>query len=199
MITKFANIMADFFINNNIVKYHEREIYRYGTEVIISVFINFFIVFLCGIILGEIIAAIVFFYVFLLLRRYCGGYHADTYLKCNLIFSANIVFVLICIKNSEYFNNLFVFFSTITSVLLTIALSPIINKNKPLSENKIGKYRKLSIFIMIIMALLVYFLLLVSRSLALTISLSMFSVSVAMLIEKIKIIEVKKNVSKSNY
>ena len=58
----------------------------YGIEVTISTLLNCLIVFLIGIFFNMFAESIVFLAAFTPLRIYSGGYHADTYLKCNLIF-----------------------------------------------------------------------------------------------------------------
>lgn len=98
MITKMASKVADFFIYRNWIEKDEHEIYRYGMEVILSFVINFCIVLICGIVFREMLYTFLFYAVFLLMRKFCGGYHADTYLKCNIVFALNLILINLLIK-----------------------------------------------------------------------------------------------------
>ena len=90
MITAIANRIADFIYSKNNLSIDERDIYVYGYEIIISSSITFLLLMVTGLLFKMILEAVVFFLVFYLLRRRTGGYHANTYLKCNFIFELNI-------------------------------------------------------------------------------------------------------------
>lgn len=144
MITNLANVIADFFVNNNIISSKEREIYVYGSEAIFSALVNMIIVILSGLIMHEMLNAFIFYAVFLVMRKYCGGYHAKTHLRCNLIFALNILIVLLLIKNTSVINVSFYVTAIIISNILIFWLAPIVNENKPLESPEIEKYRKIA-------------------------------------------------------
>ncbi len=62
-----------------------QDFYRYGIEISISSFLNIFLVLLLGIIINHIAESIIFLLLFILIRSFTGGYHADTYFRCNLL------------------------------------------------------------------------------------------------------------------
>lgn len=95
MITRLANIIANFFVEKSIIDLKEREIYVYGCEAIFSALVNLAIVILSGLITHELFNVFIFYFVFLTMRKYCGGYHAKTHLKCNLIFTFNVLIVIL--------------------------------------------------------------------------------------------------------
>ena len=63
---------------------YEVEYYRYGIEVALSSLLNLAIIIIIGIISMHIIESLIFLIVFIFVRQVTGGYHADTYFKCNL-------------------------------------------------------------------------------------------------------------------
>lgn len=185
MITGLANIIADFFVSRQWVEADERDTYQYGCEVILASLVNVIIVVLCGLLFHELAYISAFYLVFLLLRRYCGGYHAKTHLKCNTIFTANIVFVLLILKNYNFVSSRFVFLAVFVSCLVVWILSPIINKNKPLTEEEANKYRKISFIISLVVAVTALMLVAVNMKISVMLSMALLSVSGAMMVEKI--------------
>lgn len=86
---------------------------------------------------------LIFFTMFISVRLYTGGYHANTVLKCKA------VFISICIslvflsefKFPYYLHILIMLLYLITSFFL----APIENHNKPLTSEEQMKYRRISI------------------------------------------------------
>lgn len=191
MITELAGKVADFFVCRNWVEKDEREIYRYGVEVIMSGAISFCIVLICAIAFQEILYTFLFYAVFLLMRRFCGGYHADTYLKCNLLFAVNVVLVDILLKMSDEVSNYLLFLITISSILLIGTFTPIVNANKSVEPEQQRTYRRIAMGLLVAFVLLEICMILVERAVSVSIALSLFSVALAMLIEKIKTREAK--------
>lgn len=61
------------------------EVYQYGFEIIFSTLIGFFITIAIGAVFRMFLVSLVYYFAFVALRQFTGGYHANTYLKCNLI------------------------------------------------------------------------------------------------------------------
>lgn len=144
MIRKTADKIVSLLQLNSIIKNDDREIYQYGIEIIISTLINIFIDIAIGLLFNELISAIIFFILFALIRSSSGGYHADTYLKCNSIFALNLSIVLLWIKYATVFYDLsvhlafiFIYFAVI------IKFAPMENENKPLDKLQKIKSKKL--------------------------------------------------------
>lgn len=194
MITSLANVIADFFVNNNAIGSKEREIYVYGSEAIFSALVNMIIVILSGLIMHEIRNALIFYAVFLVMRKYCGGYHAKTHLRCNLIFILNILVVLLLIKNASIISVSFYVTAIIISNILIFWLAPIANENKPLENSEIEKYRKISKIFCSIFTVITVLLMSFYKTVSIIITLALLSVSLAMLITRLmKEVEVNRN------
>lgn len=185
MITDLANKVADFFVEKSIIKSSEREIHIYGCEALFSALSNLIIVILCGLIMDELLNALIFFLVFLLMRKYCGGYHAKTHLRCNLIFISNVFVVLLLIKNIQLISIVFLITSIIISNILIFWLAPIENKNKPLEEYELKKYRMIARILSSFFTIIAVLLLLSYKTGSIIIILALLSVSFAMLIARL--------------
>lgn len=183
MITAIANRIADFICSNSDLADDERDLYVYGYEIAISSIITFSLLIITGLLFSRLIEAIVFFAVFYLLRRRTGGYHADTYLKCNLIFELNVLSVLlICCLDipiiARIAVNLAIF---ILCLIITAIKAPISNPNKPISEDMKSNHKKWALALIITFELISVFSF-NWPSISICISLAMASTAIAMII-----------------
>lgn len=92
---------------------------------------------------------ITFFGVFIPLRLYSGGYHADTQKRCNVVSIGVIILVYWLLNNCSWYDNKWIMLEIIFSILIFI-LAPVDNKNRRLTKEEKyrfrGKVRKIIIF-----------------------------------------------------
>ena len=100
MIEKCADYIAFYLVKNGLIEQDKMAIYKYGYEILISNIINISVALIVGAIFSEFIESIIFLMVFAIMRKYCGGYHANTYLKCEIIFFLNTVCIMILAKTN---------------------------------------------------------------------------------------------------
>ena len=79
MIETLAEKMTTKFINSNIVKSEDREIYNYCFEITIFLGIGYLVLFFLSLIFNESLVSVIFLLSFLVFRKNCGGYHAKKY------------------------------------------------------------------------------------------------------------------------
>jgi accessory gene regulator B len=182
MIHQLSEIIADFLLKKNIISETEYDIYTYGYESIMLGIIDLLIVLTTGLIFNEIIAMLLFFIMFILVRIYCGGYHANTVLKCKLIF------ILICLCEVSLLKINFPWYFHIISMILyllsCIFLSPIINENKPLTIEEQTKYKKTSIVLSLIWTIIAAFFYFFETKYCTTITITAFCITLLMVIGK---------------
>ncbi len=157
MIEKLAQKIYAYMSRHIKVDPELEDVYKYGIEITISTSLNICLVMVISILLKSPLSGISHLGCLLLLRSFCGGYHADSYLKCN---SLMVIFFVI----SYIGGRLLVYFSLtdfqLTAAFLMLgflpiyAFAPVKNKHKPLTERKAKKCRILSIIIYIILSLL---------------------------------------------
>lgn len=121
----------------------------------ISSAITCIIAIVAGIILNCLIASLIYLGLFIALRSICGGYHAKTYWKCNLIFTFVTLFVLVIFKfiPVEQFHELH-FICIALSIIITAVYAPVENENKPLSKQQKIYFRILSMVMIILLSLI---------------------------------------------
>lgn len=155
MIENAASALVEMLLLNHIIEPEQVPAYQYGLEILISSIITCFITLLCGIALGSLPAALLYFLIFVSLRTICGGYHAQTYWQCNLIFTLVTVLILVFfrIMPLECFTELHYCILAI-SLLITFFFAPAENANKPLSQKKKKQFRILGTAMVALLALL---------------------------------------------
>jgi accessory gene regulator B len=149
-----AKKIAEYLVKRGEISNNDYEVeyYRYGIEVALSSLLNLAIIIIIGIISMHIIESLIFLIVFIFVRQVTGGYHADTYFKCNLYLCLS--FVLLLISYDFFSNNNNVYLVTainIVSLLIISIFSPVENKNKPIAKaNRKGLKIKSIVFSIII-------------------------------------------------
>lgn len=182
VVTRLADIMALFLVRKEWGVEEKREIYRYGFEIVISAIINVTIVFLIGLVFRNLRGALLFYVLFIFLRRYCGGYHAETYLGCNTIFAFTMIMVLIITRYYIYISSLVLITTAFISFLIVLRYSPLIHKNKMVSEVEVEKYRIISCVFSFFLLILVSVFSMNCKEIAILITMAMEVTSFAMIV-----------------
>lgn len=151
MIHKLASKLTEFICSHKKITPDTAEIYTYGFEIAISSALNFILVLCCGIVLGDILASIIYLFVFIFLRLFTGGYHATTYLRCNITMIISFLLTYTLYRTLIWLN---ADIRILEAILLAdavpiILFAPVKNPHKELTPNKIKKFRVLSIVIYI--------------------------------------------------
>lgn len=187
MISLLSERITRLLCKKEIIKEDEKDIYQYGYEVFISSLISFLIVATVGIFAGLIIESAIFYIVFVFTRQYCGGYHANTYLKCNIIFTSIYLSILFFSEILiDFFNLLYVIIFLAFYLAAIIEFTPIESENKRLSKAVRKKTRTISIAtscVFSVFSLITYF---VFPKISMIIILTLFTVAMLMVIENSK-------------
>lgn len=157
MIYKISKMLAKIICREEILKPCYLEDCIYGFEITISNVINFMIVFLLGICTGKSLEMTVFYCVFVSLRIFCGGYHANTHKKCCFLFAVTAVIYLIMLKIVlVYVSDKMILFSLVALILATYIYvnAPVEHPNKPLAIQKIRIFKIKGIFIYVVWTVL---------------------------------------------
>lgn len=186
MITKIANKLTIFLVNREIVSREDIPIYVYGYEALLASMVNFILVVTLGIIFHQGWQAILFFVVFALTRVYSGGFHAQSYLKCNLILASVYIITItlteaIVYSKSDYTIVVFVLFYL--SVILRFA--PVPNPKKQISEAERIKFREKILLLSAIWTIIIIILCFFYFKVALNVAITLFVVAVLIVIQHI--------------
>ena len=148
MISKLAKNIAHFFVIQNITEESKEVIYAYGMELLISDVLNTIIVLLIALISHTLPAVVVFIAVFMGLRQFVGGYHANSHLSCmfTLVMVMLVFSYSICNVSGQIAPIFSIGFITIALPII-FCIAPVPHPNKPMSEEKGVKLRKRSIIL----------------------------------------------------
>lgn len=141
-----------YAIRNKYIKQEQYDEYVYALEIILNILITDITMIIIGLAMGMIWECILFWLVYKILRKYCGGYHFSTSLKCYLSSCIMCPAVLVAVRYIPY--NITVWCVTTLTALITLSiLSPVEAANKPLDEKEKKVFGIVSRILIIISAL----------------------------------------------
>ncbi len=151
MINNLSKRLTDKLLSNGTITEDERELYIYGFFMLLSHIMYLILVCIVGLILGCVFESIIFYIAFQFIRRYAGGYHASTEVKCQIFSTLSLTGCIVVIKLSKMydFQTAALAFSIVAAVCIFL-LSPLDTAEKTLSEKEFKYFRKISWLILFI-------------------------------------------------
>jgi len=189
MITILSKSISHFLLERDIIPKEEAEIYQYGFETIISTVLGFLIIASLGILFHMFWLALLYYAVFVFLRQLTGGYHADTYFRCNFTFailSGTLFGVTRLLNECESYSLLMHGLLLSFSVLVIAVYAPVENPYKPLDEKQMKQNRKYSLIMSGIIGVLSVLIYPISSMLTIMLGLTLFLIAMLILIVKIQ-------------
>lgn len=185
MIKRLADILTKFICSHINAPPEMADVYRYGFEITISSILNIILVLCCGIIMGDVLASVVYLFVFILIRIFTGGYHATSYLRCNIVM---VVSFLLTYALYRVLIGLNTDIRILEAILLAnglpiIIFAPVKNPHKELTPKKAKKFRVISIVIYICLSALALAAILFEIQYGTLIIVTLTTVSVMILVE----------------
>lgn len=189
MIAKLAKSTAYFFVEKQVVKKEDEEVYAYGMELLYSSILNIALAVIIAIITNTVYPTAAFLTAFIVMRQYIGGYHAKTHLGCMSILAAVLCCFAVLSRYIPTECEILISMPAIgLSMFLILKFAPVEHPNKPLTDKEKSRLRKSGI----ISAFTVFILVLImsvftsTRRYGMYISLGQLTASTAMLCEIIK-------------
>ncbi|MDD6645850.1 MAG: accessory gene regulator B family protein [Oscillospiraceae bacterium] len=150
LLNSLSEKIADFlFADSND---YPLEVYIYGIKLLISSIIGMCVISVLGLFTGYFAQAMIYIVALSLIKSFAGGYHANTYLKCNTIFVISFLFSIymyrLLIKVSAmgvFITSGLVFGVTLLTILL---FSPVEHSNKKIEPSDRKKYKLISIIML---------------------------------------------------
>lgn len=160
MIEVLSKIILDYLIKNDMIENSDDDYdhYRYGVEITISSFINLILVIIIGCLIKRILYSIIFLTIFISLRQLTGGYHAKTYLRCNLTMCCSFSFVAFGTSIIKIFPLQFFLIHTILSTSIVLLYCPVENENKPIALEAQSIYKSLAVITSLLISNIGYLL-----------------------------------------
>lgn len=151
MISKISNIIVEAQINAKAINNEDRSIYQYGYILAIETLLNMLVGAVVGIVLKSIDTVVIFWMVYIPLRSFCGGWHANKSWQCMIV--SNLVLVLVIGLEENVMTEIsYIFIVAVVSLFAVfIALmSPVDTQSKKITVDERVRYRRISVIIMVI-------------------------------------------------
>ena len=188
MLAKCAHLLASQLLRNINEENSKKEIYEYGSQLLLSTLGCICFILLISTILSVLPVPLLFLSVFFTLRLFAGGFHASTYGRCFIL--SNFV-CFFCVFLSFFLNSQNEISYVVTSEIILAAVStaiifilaPIRHKNHPLSEARYNRNRRIARSLVLVDFSAALLAVAVGSTLcAITISVTLTAVAVMMII-----------------
>ncbi|NBI05479.1 accessory gene regulator B family protein [Senegalia massiliensis] len=152
---------------------------------IILMIVNIITIIVIGILFDRVLESIIFIISYEPIRSYAGGYDAGNNLNCYIFSLAVTIIAMISIKYIPSSNYIILFLVIISSFI--VLLSPVEDINNFSNKEKAKKYKIISKMMCILeLAIVLMLLILKVNNIALTISISLFILSIMILFGKVQ-------------
>jgi len=120
------------------------KIYTYGIHLILSDLSNFLIILVPSLFLHKVNVGITFIAIFCLIRRYSGGYHCSSNLRCNMTYLMIYLTMLYMLQQPNIVNNQKVDILFYLSSIFIMLLAPV-SRNRYFNGKTFKKNKVLTI------------------------------------------------------
>lgn len=195
MIGRITSGVVKKLTDSTTISDTEKELYLYGFFILISQILYFIITIIVGILLDIVSLSVVFYISFQFIRRYAGGIHASSELKCEIISTTSIFICLLCVKSNVMFDmQIPTLILTLFASIVIFILCPLDTPEKPLTKEELRYFRKISLIVLAIMLSIIIISIVIKLTIAYPICLSIILESVFLVAGKIKREHSNKNV-----
>lgn len=146
MIVKLSKLITGILLNQKSISEKDIDIYQYGIEITISSLLNIALIVIVSLITNSLFSGLIFLSTFILLRQFTGGYHAESYFKCNTVLVSTYILVLL-LSRLIYLEFRAGCIILLLGVLVVIFFTPVYNAHKELSRSEYRKSKKISIIL----------------------------------------------------
>ncbi len=154
MIGDFSTKIVKKLVDTSIIHDAEQELYVYGFFILLSQILYFILTTILGIVFDIVLESVIFYVAFQFIRRYAGGIHASSELKCEIVTTTSIFLCLLCIKLCEINNvQILIWIVTIIATVFIFVFCPLDTPEKPLTKEEYKYFRKISWVILLLIML----------------------------------------------
>lgn len=190
MYKKLAVFLTDKFIKSGIIEGSQRDVYRYGFEILLSHIAYIFVFLILAILTQTFSCSLLFGIAFFVTRSIAGGYHAATYSVCHLLSLLNqILFILLIVFLPQEYHPVASIVAILMSSALLLIFAPLDHPNKPFIKTERKRFRRMCCVYAYVIPVVVAALVLFATQLStyvLSFSLGIFSAAFALLSAKIQ-------------
>ena len=188
MIAAISMKISKSLLKSNAINQNELNVYAYGIQLLILGIVDWCITFLFMLLIGEIYLSIAYLSVFFILRKHCGGYHAETHIRCIVISNTVYVLSVLVSANMQYENfTTLLLVGEIINFIIIYKFSPVEHPNKHIEPIEMARHRKIGRIYNLVFGLVAIGLVLGSiNQYACAVFMAQLSVSIAVVLQRIK-------------
>lgn len=188
MIAAISMKISKSLLKSNAINQNELNVYAYGIQLLILGIVDWCITFLFMLLIGEIYLSIAYLSVFFTLRKHCGGYHAETHIRCIVISNTVYVLSVLVSANMQYENfTTLLLVGEIINFIIIYKFSPVEHPNKHIEPIEMARHRKIGRIYNLVFGFVAIGLVLGSiNQYACAIFMAQLSVSIAVVLQRIK-------------
>lgn len=143
MMQKLVDAIINKQIEEQALTTEEANIYRYGYILLCEMILNIIIALIIGLIFGELKMISFFLFMYIPLRSFCGGWHADKIWKCTII--SNLILLLQIFGIRFMLQNMTLGMLTglfVVCLLNILCIAPVETEAKKINRNERRIYRR---------------------------------------------------------
>lgn len=184
-MSKIAEKIADSLCHREVIEECDREIYKYGYEVLLENIGKTLFLLVAGGILRQFTVTLIFIIAFTTLRSCCGGYHASESWKCDLLtifLWGMVVAGTSLIESILVRGQTFMILIAVMSQLVIYQYAPVEHKDKRLTKEKQERNRRCALGLGLIYGILILLLTFTLTRFGAALALSVLEVVILMII-----------------
>lgn len=159
MILNLSKLIAGKLVKQNVVSLADVGVYEYGLYMLFFKILYLIVFLIIGVLLNMTAETIILVLVYSSLRKFAGGYHANTEKKCLWITVITMIGMLLSTKLFYYVSNdRLLLFLLVCAVVISILLAPVQTLNKKLDSVEIKHYKRSAIVAVTIITTCIVFM-----------------------------------------
>ena len=165
MVDGFIDKIISTQVEKEIISEQDINIYKYGYVLLYELFVNIVIAVVIGVATNRLGELLVFLLLYVPLRSFCGGWHADKLWKCTIY--SNLMLILLCVTLSYeiiYSRTIIMVLIFIIGIIFVGICAPVGTQTKPISSKEKKVYKKRIILIQFIHCIGICLLLLFGKN-----------------------------------
>lgn len=156
MISKLSVKLTHHLLSKGTIEEQDTDIYTYGFFIFLSYIFYLSITIILGFLFSCVLESIIHFLTFQFIRKFAGGYHANTETRCEIMSIASIALCVFIVKLSKTFDfQIALLIITAIAAICILFFSPLESQEKPLNDKEFNHHRKISRLILLIITALI--------------------------------------------
>ena len=165
MVDGFIDKIIGAQVEKGTISEQDINIYKYGYFLLYELLLNIVIAVVIGVVTNRLVELFVFLLLYVPLRSFCGGWHADKLWKCTIY--SNLMLILLCVTLSYeiiYSRPIIMVLIFIIGIIFVGICAPVETQAKPISSKEKKVYKKRIILIQFIHCIGICLLLLFGKN-----------------------------------